>query len=115
MFGCLLNRALWLSGLGLFLLGYGLILEPAKLMVREFRSDSVLVLAGHTHGGQVNLPLIGRRVNAITLGAEHSYGFSKVSGVYMFVSAGVGTSILPIRFRSSPEIAVITIRSAAGG
>ena len=77
---------------------------------QAFRSDSVLALAGHTHGGQVNLPFIGRRVNAISLGPEHSYGFSKIGGVDMFVSAGVGTSMLPIRFRAPPEIVIITLR-----
>ena len=77
---------------------------------RDFRSDTVLAFAGHTHGGQINLPIIGRRVNATTLGPEHSYGFSKLGGVDVFVSAGVGTSILPIRFRAPPEIVVITLR-----
>ena len=79
---------------------------------QAFRSDSVLVLAGHTHGGQVNLPIIGRRVNAISLGPEHSYGFSKIAGVDMFVSAGVGTSMLPIRFRAPPEVVILTLRSS---
>ncbi len=78
---------------------------------QSFRSDTVLALAGHTHGGQVNLPLIGRRVNAVSLGAEHSYGFSKIAGVDMFVSAGVGTSILPIRFRAPPEIVILTLKA----
>ena len=77
---------------------------------RDFRSDAVLAVAGHTHGGQVNLPIIGRRVNATSLGPEHSYGFSKLGGVDVFVSAGVGTSMLPIRFRAPPEIVVITLR-----
>ena len=63
-----------------------------------------------THGGQINLPIIGRRVNATSLGPEHSYGFSKLGGVDVFVSAGVGTSILPIRFRAPPEIVVITLQ-----
>jgi len=77
----------------------------------SFRNDTVLAFAGHTHGGQVNLPIVGRRVNAISLGREHSYGFSKVGGVDMFVSAGVGTSMLPIRFRAPPEIVIITLRA----
>jgi len=77
-----------------------------------FRSDSLLVVAGHTHGGQVNLPIIGRRVNATSLDAEHSYGFSKLAGVDVFVSAGVGTSILPVRFRAPPEIVVLTLKAS---
>jgi len=79
---------------------------------RLFRSDSVLALAGHTHGGQVNLPLIGRRVNAIELSKDYSYGFSKIGGVDMFVSAGVGTSRLPIRFRAPPEIVILTLHGS---
>lgn len=75
-----------------------------------FRRDSLLAIAGHTHGGQVNLPIIGRRVNATKLGAQHSYGFSKLGEVDVFVSAGIGTSILPVRFRSPPEIVLITIQ-----
>jgi len=80
-----------------------------------FRTDTVLAVAGHTHGGQVNLPLIGRRVNSTTLGPEHSYGFSKLGIVDIFVSAGVGTSILPVRFRSPPEIVLITLRGYRNG
>lgn len=78
----------------------------------SFRNDSMLVVAGHTHGGQVNLPFIGRRVNSVSLGAEHSYEFSQIAGVDMFVSAGVGTSILPIRFRAPPEIVILALRSS---
>jgi len=77
---------------------------------RVFRRDSLLAIAGHTHGGQVNLPIYGRRVNATSLGPEHSYGFSKLGGVDVFVSSGVGTSILPVRFRAPPEVVVITLR-----
>ncbi len=78
---------------------------------RLFRSDSVLAVAGHTHGGQVNLPVLGRRVNAIELSKDYSYGFSNIGGVDMYVSAGVGTSRLPIRFRAPPEIVIITLRA----
>lgn len=78
----------------------------------EFRRDTILALAGHTHGGQINLPFIGRRVNSVNLGVEHSYGFSRISGVGLFVSAGIGTSILPARFRAPPEIVLITLQAA---
>jgi len=76
---------------------------------QSFRTDTVLAIAGHTHGGQVNLPLYGRRVNSTNLGPEHSYGFSKLGGVDVFVSAGVGTSIFPVRFRAPPEIVVLNL------
>lgn len=79
---------------------------------RSFRRDAILAFAGHTHGGQVNLPIIGRRVNSTQLAPEHSYGFSTLGGVDIFVSAGVGTSILPIRFRAPPEVVIITLKAS---
>lgn len=76
---------------------------------RDFRGDTALAVAGHTHGGQINLPLLGRRVNASDVGIEHSYGLSRLGGVPIFITAGVGTSILPARFRAPPEIVIITL------
>jgi len=64
------------------------------------RSDTVLAVAGHTHGGQINLPLIGRRVTATAAGRKYAYGLVDVNGIPAFVTAGIGTSILPARFRS---------------
>ncbi|GHA91492.1 phosphohydrolase [Algimonas arctica] len=71
--------------------------------------EAVLAVAGHTHGGQVNLPLIGRRVTSTVCGQPCAYGLIQTEPP-LFVSAGVGTSILPIRFRSPPEIVMITLR-----
>jgi len=76
---------------------------------KYLRSDTFLAVAGHTHGGQVNLPFIGRRVNAVSLGAEYSYGLLKFNGITAYVTAGIGTSILPARFRSPPEIVLIEV------
>ena len=73
---------------------------------------AALILAGHTHGGQVNLPLIGRRVTATELGMPYAYGLVWDDAVPVFISAGIGTSILPVRFRSPPEIVQITLRAA---
>ncbi len=89
---------------------FPLVLTHSPEAWRTFRSDTVLVVAGHTHGGQINLPILGRRVNSTSLGPEYSYGFSKLGGVNVFVSAGIGTSILPARFRAPPEIVLITLR-----
>jgi hypothetical protein len=68
-----------------------------------------LVLAGHTHGGQVRLPFIG----ALWLpeGSEdYDYGWFSGMTAKMFVTRGVGTSILPIRFLCRPEVALITLK-----
>ena len=71
-----------------------------------------LGLAGHTHGGQVNLPFLGRRVTSSQYGKRYAYGFVREGKQLFYISSGVGTSILPVRFRSSPEIVLMHIRRA---
>ncbi|MDB2437967.1 metallophosphoesterase [Hellea sp.] len=73
------------------------------------RSDVVLAVAGHTHGGQINIPLIGRRVTSTRAGKKWAYGRIDVGGVPVFVTSGIGTSILPARFRAPPEIVLIEL------
>lgn len=72
--------------------------------------DLRLILAAHTHGGQVWLPILGTPVIPSSYGQKYAYGHIKDVGVDMFVTSGVGTSILPFRFMMPPEIAVLTIR-----
>jgi uncharacterized protein len=69
-----------------------------------------LTLAGHTHGGQVWLPLFGRRVVPSKFGARYAYGHVVENGRDLFVTGGVGTSIIPVRFMVPPEIAILTLR-----
>lgn len=73
--------------------------------------DLRLMLAAHTHGGQVWLPLIGTPIVPSSYGQKYSYGHVEENGVDMFVTSGVGTSILPIRFMMPPEIAVLTLKN----
>jgi len=72
--------------------------------------DLRLILAGHTHGGQVWIPVLGRPIVPSSYGQKYAYGHIYDRGVDMFVTSGVGTSILPIRFLVPPEIAVVTLR-----
>jgi predicted MPP superfamily phosphohydrolase len=69
-----------------------------------------LVLAGHTHGGQVRLPLIPTfwlpRGSGRFLAGWYADRRSR-----MYVSRGIGTSVLPIRFRCRPELSIITLGS----
>ncbi len=66
-----------------------------------------LTLAGHTHGGQVRLPLVGALVTHTALG--YLRGRYDVDGRTLIVSSGVGTSGLPIRRGVPPEIVVVTL------
>lgn len=79
-----------------------------------FRADLArfdLVLAGHTRGGQVRLPVIGALW--LPAGSEgYESGWFYGEHARMFVTRGVGTSILPFRFLCRPEIALITLKRA---
>ena len=69
-----------------------------------------LTLAGHTHGGQVALPLLGRLIVPSRFGQRYAAGHVVELGRHLFVTTGLGTSILPVRFGVPPEFAVLTLR-----
>ena len=73
-----------------------------------------LTLAGHTHGGQVNLPLVGRPVVPSRFGQRYAMGHVVEGGRHLFVSGGVGTSIIPVRIRDPPEIVLLTLSGGGG-
>lgn len=68
-----------------------------------------LLLAGHTHGGQVNFPLFGTPIVPSRFGPKYTAGHLFEDGHHLFVTTGIGTSILPVRFRVRPEIVILTI------
>ena len=72
-----------------------------------------LTIAAHTHGGQVYLPGFGRPIVPSAYGERYAIGHVVEAGRHLFVSAGLGTSILPVRFLVPPEISVLTLRRAA--
>jgi len=76
----------------------------------DFDERATLTLAGHTHGGQVDLPLLGRRIVPSRYGPRYAAGHIIEGGRHLFVTTGVGTSIIPVRFRVPPEIALLTLR-----
>ena len=74
-------------------------------------NDIKLFIHGHTHGGQVWLPIIGSPFVPSTYGQRYTSGHIKENNYDMFVTTGIGTSILPFRFLVPPEIAVLTINA----
>jgi hypothetical protein len=80
--------------------------SPVLLQAVAGRAD--LALAGHTHGGQVRPPLVPPFWLPYGSGA-YVAGWYEENGTRMYVSRGVGTSTLPIRFNCRPELAIITV------
>lgn len=70
-----------------------------------------LVLAGHTHCGQISLPLQGPIVTMSRFGKRYACGQVEENGRTLIVGAGTGTSLLPIRFGAPPDIWIIEVRS----
>jgi predicted MPP superfamily phosphohydrolase len=78
---------------------------------KDLSPDLKLMLAGHTHGGQVWLPILGAPFVPSSVGQRYAQGHINEDGVDMFVTSGIGTSILPFRFMVPPEVAIVTIRA----
>ncbi len=68
-----------------------------------------LTLAGHTHGGQVVLPFVGRAITPSRFGRRYAAHRVRERGRTLFVTTGVGTSRLGVRFLVPPEIALLRI------
>jgi len=74
-----------------------------------------LVLAGHTHCGQVRLPLIGAVSTMSDHGDRYACGLVREGGRTLIVSAGLGTSILPLRLGAVPDLWLVTIGPRPAG
>jgi uncharacterized protein len=67
-----------------------------------------LILAGHSHGGQVRLPLLGALIVPHGVG-PYDLGYYDTPGGPLYVNAGIGTYRIPVRLNCRPEITVVTI------
>ena len=77
----------------------------------DLSEKAIITFAGHTHGGQVNLPIVGPPITMSKYGQRFAVGHIQENDQHLIVSPGLGTSILPIRFRSPPTILLVTLRS----
>lgn len=68
-----------------------------------------LVLSGHTHGGQIVLPVVGALRVPSRYGQKYLYGLVKTPVTQVYITRGVGTVGPPVRFCCPPEIALITV------
>jgi len=75
----------------------------------ELQDKCALTIAGHTHGGQDYFPLVGRLIVPSRYGQKYAAGEITENGHTLFVSTGIGTSLLPVRFLVPPEISVVTV------
>ena len=72
---------------------------------------AALTVAGHTHGGQVSIPFWGALFIPGRAPLRYAYGHIAENGNDLYVTSGIGTTALPVRFNAPPEIVVITLRA----
>jgi predicted MPP superfamily phosphohydrolase len=91
---------------------------PAVLLSHDpdvfpFVPDRVaLTLSGHTHGGQLAIPLVRRPAIPSRYGERYASGHVVEHGRHLYVTSGFGTSGVPLRVLAPPEIVVLTLRPA---
>ncbi len=83
---------------------------PYAMTQRDLDSAD-LILCGHTHGGQVRIPGYGAVLTSSIHGKHFEYGLYEIrnSAVKLYVTAGLGITFLPIRFRCPPEVVKIEL------
>lgn len=89
--------------------GARLLLSHSPDPFPQVSSDVGLTLAGHTHCGQIVLPWIGAFATMSRYGDRYRCGFVRENGKLLLVTAGVGTSIAPLRIGAPPEIWLLTL------
>jgi len=86
-----------------------LVLVHNPALVELFSDRTCVALAGHTHGGQIKLPLLTRR-EVRRIGAKHyRAGWYTVGNARLYVNRGLGQVGVPFRFLCRPEIALFTL------
>jgi predicted MPP superfamily phosphohydrolase len=69
-----------------------------------------LMLSGHTHGGQVRLPIVGA-LELPEMGKKYVEGMFRLGDMQLYVNRGIGTIGLPFRLNCPPEITMFTLRA----
>jgi predicted MPP superfamily phosphohydrolase len=82
--------------------------EEKRFIASGLRVD--LMLCGHTHGGQVRIPLVGTPVVPSRYGQKYAAGLVRGPVCSVFICRGVGLSVLPVRMGVRPEVAILELK-----
>ena len=81
--------------------------DLVEYLPADLRVD--LVVSGHTHNGQVHWPIIGPLTVPSQFGRRYMHGLRRVGECWIYVSAGVGSSAMPLRFGNPPEMPILRL------
>ncbi|MBK0394826.1 metallophosphoesterase [Ramlibacter sp. CrO1] len=124
-----IDAGLWVAGIGDHMTGHSnpvrtvaavpprahalvVMHDPASLL--DLPAVQGLAVAGHMHAGQVRLPGHGALITPGRAPRSWSYGWVDHRGLQAWVTSGLGTSILPVRFNARPEWVLLVVGAAAG-
>jgi uncharacterized protein len=94
--------------------GFKVLLAHAPELYDQAAEKGIhLYLCGHTHAGQVRIPWIGPVIRNSACPRSYSHGYWKHKGMQGYTSAGIGCSMLPVRFNCPPEIVLVELRTSA--
>ncbi len=80
--------------------------------IRHLLKEQVhLILTGHTHGGQIRLPLVGALYMPVKSMREYDAGWFRRGETWIYVNRGLGFAMFPLRFLCPREVAIITLTS----
>jgi uncharacterized protein len=81
-------------------------------VIKEKGSErALLILTGHTHGGQIRLPGLDPFFLYTHISFDYYAGLYKVGGQYLYINRGIGTTMIPLRAFSPPEISRLVLHS----
>jgi len=92
---------------------FGIVLahDPAAFAVLP-KDAGFLMLCGHTHGGQIQVPVLGPLINMSDAPLTWTYGHVVEGNCHLYVTSGLGTSVIPLRLGIPPEIVLIEVHGA---
>jgi uncharacterized protein len=92
-----------------------LLAHNPRIISLAARHGVSLVLSGHTHGGQVNLPLLGTVYGRSPEQMRYKIGWDRLGTTQIYVSRGIGTIVLPWRLRCPAEISLLELLQTSPG
>lgn len=84
--------------------------QPSVLDLDQTQNVA-LILSGHTHGGQIRVPLLGAPARLAMADLKYDRGLFRRGETQLYVSSGTGEIGLPVRFGARPEIAVLRLKN----
>ena len=93
--------------------GVPLLLTHSPDIVPAVKRPVAAIFAGHTHCGQIRFPFIGALTYVSRYGDRFACGDIRDGGQRIFVGAGLGTSLLPLRFNTPPDAWLVTLKPKA--